>query len=314
METLQITLFGHISVIQPNSSVPLKLTRSTQALLVYLLLQKQLVSRDVLIDVFLVNYSPERARSSLTTAIWRLRQLLEPSDIRPGTYLITNHTGGVGFNWESNHWLDTKLFEQSICPFLRKPLLALNEDDIKQIEDVLSLYRGPLLEGMYEDWALREREHFHSLHVSCLTRLMKFYADRNHFESSIAYGHEILRRDPLREEIHRNLMRIYLESGQRALAIRQYVQYRELLSQELGVPPLEETETLYQQIVTSSHPGAPTGGQPLTQEITQLAHELRLVKRSLDETTRALGRITQAVSHLTYSSETAPGISRRQRR
>lgn len=300
MEALQITLFGHISVVHPHAQAPLKLSRSAQALLAYLLLQPHLIPREVLMDVFWVDHSPDRARSSLTTALWRLRQLLEPDGVRPGTYLTTSYTGEVGFNWNSGHWLDTESFEQHIYPLLRKPGADLGEDDLKEIEGVLTLYRGDLLEGMYADWALCERERFRSLYLNCLTRLMECHAGRRNFEQSIALAQEILRRDPVREEIHRALMRLYLQSGQRTLAMRQYVQCREILDQELGVPPLEETQLLHQQIIASSPPGArKAAGQPGNQEIAQLVHELHRVRQGLVEAARALERINKAVNSLT---------------
>jgi DNA-binding SARP family transcriptional activator len=137
---------------------------------------------------------------------------------------------------------------------------------------------------------------------------MEFHASRGDFEQSIAYCQEILRRDPLHEEIHRKLMRIYLESGQRTLAIRQYLLCRELLSKELGVPPLEETNMLYQHIVLSSSPGAPEGRQPVSSEITQLAHELHLVKRSLDQANSALVLIAQSIDRI--MRENTPETSR----
>ena len=120
-------------------------------------------------DVFWMDAFPDRACSNLTTALWRLRQALEPEDVPPGTYLVTGNMGEVGFNWDSGHFLDTKSFEQHICPLLRKPNTELRDHDIEQIEQVLTLYRGELLEGMYDDWALRERERFRSLHLNCLT-------------------------------------------------------------------------------------------------------------------------------------------------
>lgn len=300
METLQITLFGHVSVVHPHSDGPLKLSRSIQALFAYLLLHQHLVPRDVLMDVFWVHTSPDRARSSLTTALWRLRQALEPGQVTPGTYLITSHAGEVGFNWSSGHWLDTKTFEQHIYPLLRKPIAEISDQNLREIEGILSLYRGELLEGVYDDWALRERERFRSLHLNCLTRLMECYASRKNFEQSIALAQEILRRDPVREEIHRGLMRIYLESGQRALALRQYVKCRDLLAQELDIPPLEETQHLYQQILASTYSGdrdtaAPAGNQ----EIEQLVRELQMVKQSLIEALQALERINQTVNSLT---------------
>lgn len=307
METLQITLFGHVNVVHPHANGPLKLSRSTQALFAYLLLQQNLVPRDVLMDVFWVDHSPDRARSSLTTALWRLRQLLEPDDVTPGTYLVTGSMGEVGFNWDCGHFLDTKSFEQHISPLLRKPNVELRDHDIEQIEQVLTLYRGDLLEGMYEDWALRERERFRSLHLNCLTRLMEFYAGRKDFERSIDLAREILRRDPMREEIHRVLMRLYLESGQRTLAMSQYVQCRDLLSQELGVLPLQETIDLYQQILASSQADARrASGQPSSQEIAQLLDELHLVRHSLIEAARALERINKAVTGLMNVGEAPP--------
>jgi DNA-binding SARP family transcriptional activator len=130
MQALQIALFGHVTVVHAQGQAPLRLSRSTQALLAYLLLQQHLVPRDVLMDVFWMDHSPDRARSNLTTALWRLRQLLEPGDVRPGTYLTASSTGEVGFNWDSDHQLDTESFEQRIYPLLRKPVSNLGEDDI----------------------------------------------------------------------------------------------------------------------------------------------------------------------------------------
>lgn len=307
METLQITLFGHVSVVHPCANGQLRLSRSTQALLAYLLLHRHLVPRDVLMDVFWVDHAPDRARSSLTTALWRLRQLLEPDDTAPGAYLLVGSQGEVGFNWNSSHFLDTEAFEQHICPLLRKPLVELDDHDIGQIEQVLTLYRGELLEGMYEDWALRERERFRSLHLNCLTRLMECYASRQDYERSIALATEILRRDPVREEIHRALMRLYLESGQRTLAIRQYAACRDLLSQELGVLPLEETMALHQQILASSQADARrAAGQPGSQEIAQLLDELHLVRHSLIEAARALEHINRSVTRLMAVGEETP--------
>jgi DNA-binding SARP family transcriptional activator len=305
METLQITLFGHVNVVHPHAPVPLKLSRGVQALLAYLLLHNHLVARDVLMDVFWMDASPDRARSNLTTALWRLRQALEPEGIPQGAYLITSNAGEVGFNWSSGHWLDTKTFEHQIYPLLRKPIAEINDQEVREIEGVLTLYRGELLEGVYDDWALRERERFRSLHLNCLTRLMEFYAGRKDFERSIDLAREILRRDPVREEIHRSLMRIYLESGQRSLAVRQYMHCRDTLDQELGVSPLEETQLLYQEICARSQAGVrETAGQASSAEVVQLVHELHMVRQSLVDAARALERINKSIYSLTLVDDT----------
>lgn len=152
----------------------------------------------------------------------------------------------------------------------------------------MTLYHGELLEGIYEDWGLRHAALSHA--ASQLPDPPDGVPrQRGNFEQSIAYGQEILRRDPVREEIHRSLMRLYLENGQRTLAIRQYARCCELLEQELGVPPLEETQALYQQIMAASRVGAPTTPmQPASADITQLLRELQAVKQNIDEATRTL--------------------------
>jgi adenylate cyclase len=52
----------------------------------------------------------------------------------------------------------------------------------------------------------------------------------------------------LREDIHRDLMRLHVEHGQRGLALKQYAHCCEILQRELDVSPAPETEQLHEQI------------------------------------------------------------------
>ncbi len=60
--------------------------------------------------------------------------------------------------------------------------------------------------------------------------------------------------DPLREEAHRQVMRLYAWSGQRNAAIHQYRECVGILEQELGVTPLAETTELYEAIKGNTLP------------------------------------------------------------
>lgn len=44
-------------------------------------------------------------------------------------------------------------------------------------------------------------------------------------------------------------------NGDRVGAIRRFEQFRDLLDQELGVPPMRETQALYDAIITDTLPG-----------------------------------------------------------
>jgi DNA-binding SARP family transcriptional activator len=181
-----------------------------------------------------------------------LRCALEPGDTRKGTYLITTSLGEVGFNRDSEHWLDVAVFEDETAPITRKPIEIMEGHEAANLEKALDLYIGDFLEGSYEDWALCERERLRALYLKGLAHLMEYHRHHREYEKAIRCGQEILKHDPLREEVHRTIMRIYWESGQRALAIRQYRTCCQMLVAELDVPPMEETETLHAQILNAT--------------------------------------------------------------
>jgi len=249
MSFLRITLFGCVRVTHNNWLTVVELTREIQALLAYLLLQRHRVhSREVLAELFWGDYGQERARGSLNTALWKLRKALEPAGIPAGTYVKNSHSGEVSFNKDSQYWLDVEVFEAEISHILTYPFQTVGESHAVDLEKILALYKGELLEGFYEDWALRERERLRTLYLKSLVYLLQYHGFHKSYERAIAYGQQILDLDPLREEVHREMMRLYLENGQRTRALRQYEIFRRVLDEEFGISPMEDTQLLYAQI------------------------------------------------------------------
>ncbi|NTU85973.1 MAG: response regulator receiver protein [Chloroflexales bacterium] len=247
---LHITLFGSMRISRGASERELPIARSGKALLAYLLLQRhRMVSRELLSELFWQTQTRSQARSCLSTTLWRLRDVLEPKGVERGTYVISTSSGELSFNWQSEHWLDIAAFQSRAERFLAQPPEALDSAGARQMTQSLGLYSSDLLEGIYDDWALRERERLRALHSACLARLMAYYRDQGAYEQSLEFGRQILYADPLREEIHRELMRLYVAAGQRAAAVRQYESCRAILAEELAIAPMEETQTLYRQIV-----------------------------------------------------------------
>jgi DNA-binding SARP family transcriptional activator len=254
MSTLQIGLFGDIRATHNDWITEVKITRDNQALLAYLLLKRHKVhSREVLADIFWGEYSPEKARGSLNTALWKLKKVLEPAGIPAGTYLKITNRGGVGFNRESQYWLDVEVFENAINSTLAFSFESVKETNVADLEKALTLYKGELLEGYYKDWALRERERLHTLYLKSLIYLLQYYGTQRTYEKAISYGQKTLELDPLHEEIHREIMRLYLINGQRPLALRQYEVCRSTLNKELGISPSEDTQLLYTLILEGGH-------------------------------------------------------------
>lgn len=301
MEILQVTLFGGMRITHNNWRTEVTLTREIQALLAYLLLQRQRVhSREVLAGVFWGEYSQEKARGSLNTALWKLKKALEPEGIPVGTYLKNTHLSEVGFNRESRYWLDAEAFEEKVNRILNCPFQTVESFHIVDLEKALELYKGELLEGFYDNWALRERERLRALYLKSVTYLLQYYRFHGACEKAITYGQQILELDPLREEIHREMMRLYLENGQRALAVRQYEICRSALAKEFKISPMEDTQILYTQILSrndekrfSLGSEAPLSTDEVLRQLKEAGQAIELAKDRVQQALQVIAKFSE---------------------
>jgi DNA-binding SARP family transcriptional activator len=244
MALLRIQLLGAVRVFHADHAYDARLTQTLQPLLAWLVLnRKKTHAREALTELFWGEQREDRARRCLSTALWRLKQALEPDGVRPGAYLIST-TGTVGFNNDSDHWLDVAAFEEGVGLLRTLGHRTGNAQDWLRAEAAIGHYTGDLLEGFYEDWAIRERERLRLLYLDSLTTLLTHYSQAAAHDDALRCGQQILALDPLREDIHRELIRLHLHRGHRALALHQYEQCRAVLEDELGVEPMEETRAL----------------------------------------------------------------------
>jgi DNA-binding SARP family transcriptional activator len=251
MNLLRISLFGGVHIEQDGGPAQVKLTHTILGLLAYLLLFRQKTHpREVLANLFWEEYPQEKARNCLNTAVWRLRRNLESEGIS-SAYLISTPMGDLGFNTRSNFWLDVDQFEARVGTILSIPLRTVSEQEIQTLEDASRLYTGDLLEGYYSDWALRERERLRCCYLDCLYYLVLYFSKEGGNVKALSYGQQILNIDPLREDVHRQMMQLYIKNGQRSLAIKQYNICHQALETELGILPMPETQILYHQITDS---------------------------------------------------------------
>lgn len=249
MNSLRISLFGCVRILNGGPENEIRLPHKICALLSYLLLERHRThSRDALAGLFWGEQSQSRARDCLNTALWRLRLALEPEGVPTGTYLLGSHSEEVGFNPLSSYWLDVAEFEDRAGKVLSTPMETAQQSEIDMGEESLALYTGDLLEGYYDDWALYERERLRAVYIDCLVYLLKYRCSHGEYDKGIIAAQKILRLDPLREEVHRELMEIYALNGQPQAALQQYKTCCRFLKEELDIPPLEETQVLYHQI------------------------------------------------------------------
>jgi DNA-binding SARP family transcriptional activator len=297
MALLRIQLLGAVRVFHADHTYDARLTQALQPLLAWLVLnRKKTHAREALTELFWAEQREDRARRCLSTALWRLKQALEPDGVQPGAYLIST-AATVGFNNDSDHWLDVAAFEEGVGLLRTLGHATGNAHDWLRAEGAIGHYTGDLLEGFYEDWAIRERERLRLLYLDSLATLLTHYSQADAHDDALRCGQQILALDPLREDIHRELIRLHLQRSHRALALRQYEQCRAVLADELGVEPMEETRALCAAMLPANA-AAPRNIQPrkaappavgrAATVRSGIAVSLRTAAASLDEARKAI--------------------------
>ena len=224
-------------------------------LLCYLLLNKlHPQNRERLAAVFWGDQPAQVARKNFRNTLWRLRQMLSLTGMRPEDYLHVNEES-ISFLQYAPCWLDVDAFE-SAGHWANLPAADLQPAHVKEMEDAVDLYGGDLLENIYEDWCIYDRERLRMLNLNMLNKLMVYYGTAGSFETGLRFGERILCYENTREDIHRQMMWMYWRSGNLSAALAQYKLCAQILRDEMGVRPTESTQQLYEQILHSPLPRA----------------------------------------------------------
>jgi DNA-binding SARP family transcriptional activator len=108
-------------------------------------------------------------------------------------------------------------------------------------------YKGDL-SGAEHVLVVIERERLRARYLNLLARLADYYFNRRDYACSLSHALVMLRRDPCREDAHRQVMRCYVRRDERAQAIRQYRLCERILRAEFDGSPEVVTKTLFDQI------------------------------------------------------------------
>jgi len=209
-------------------------TQKCTLLLGYLALNQSVrLDRITLASWLWPEHSESRARRNLNNESWRLRKYL-------GNALIAD-SKSITFAPGDNLMIDVDLFDR-----------VDKESSIPEIEEAISQYEGEFMSGYFEDWVLVRREYYADRLVGYLDRCAIHYQNNLEVRKAVACVRRILLHEPVNEESHRRLMRLYVLIDDFYSAIWQYRECVEILERELNVPPMPETETLYQWIVKES--------------------------------------------------------------
>ena len=244
----RIELFGGLQLFGDNGVVLSRFqTRKTGSLLGYLAYYKEKpVSREVLADLFWPENDPEAARNSLRVALNSLRRQLEPPGIPPGGVLSADRAT-VRLNPHAVI-TDSAEFERALKAE-RNAAPADEDAKITYLTEAVELYKGPLLSGWYEEWIDLEQTRLAEVYAGALRRLTSCLFKTRDFDRALEFAQRAVQSDPLREENHRHLMRLYASLGRPDAALKAFRDLESILRDEMNAPPSSVTRDLVKQIV-----------------------------------------------------------------
>jgi predicted ATPase/DNA-binding SARP family transcriptional activator len=251
---LRIQLLGGFQVERDGVALTAFHSQKAQSLLAYLLVYRDRAHpRSILATLFWGESDEARAQANLRNALYSLRHVLEGPQGRFGQYILTEG-GAVRFHPKISYSLDVAEFEETV----ESALHTAGEERATLLNTAITLYKGDLLPGFYDDWVVIEQEHLRELYLQALKELVAHYTEHRDYAHAIVWARQVISVSPLQEEMHRALMQLYALTGDRTAALHQYAECEAVLQRALNAAPLPETQTLYKKLLR----GAPVEAAP----------------------------------------------------
>jgi DNA-binding SARP family transcriptional activator len=113
----------------------------------------------------------------------------------------------------------------------------------------IDIYRGPFLQGHTDSWIVDRRADFRAGYLEALTEMAHIRLGEERLEHALGLFQRALAEDFSRENIHRDVMKLYAKMGRRSEAAAHYQRLTDELKKE-GKTPSSDTQNLYQDIMT----------------------------------------------------------------
>ena len=231
---LEIRLFGQPDIRYDGVPVKFAKRSATLAMLALLVLKGgRALSRESLAFTLFPDSDENAALAELRRYLYLANKALPAKD---GDQWIVGDAETIRWNDLGDAFVDVVEFER--CA-----------DAPEKRQHAVDLYAGDLLENVYDDWVLADRERLRTRYFALLDELIDRYrADRN-LSAAIGCAKRVLSGDPWREDAVRALIALRYESGDTAGALAEYDRFAKRLRDELAIAPMPETVAVRQSIL-----------------------------------------------------------------
>ncbi len=247
---LRIELLGGFAVRRGSWRAADAWKRPVDARLVRFLLvnRDRRVPEDVIFEALWPKLPVASARKSLQVSISRARRVLDPPGAEGSVMESVERTYRLALGERDT--VDAEEFSAAA----QTALIETGEHRRRLLEHARSLWGGePLPEERYSDWAIGHRELLVDRYTAVLGALVELHEIAGEHAQAAEVARQLVDLDALNEGGHRALITAYARAGRIGYALRQYLECRRVLVEQLGVEPSEATSRLQAEIL-AGHP------------------------------------------------------------
>ena len=250
---VHISMLGGFSVRYETHEITDKDNRARKVwqLLAYLVYHRnRLLSQDELFHLLWGNDHNVNPPNALKTVLHRVRATLDQLHPSMGHQLILRRNGCYIWNPDVHTTVDVESFE-TLCRACE------NEADPNQRLELqrsaLQLYHGDFLPAFSsKSWVIPIATYFNNLYSTLVTDTLKTLEHREQHRDIVALCQSALNITPYDEQLYQFLMRGLLAMGQHQGTIAAYQELSQMLYNNFGVIPSDESRAIYRE-ATRTH-------------------------------------------------------------
>lgn len=205
-----------------------------------------LVTRDDIFDTFWPNLTVKEATNVFHVTKRKISERISLKVENGENYELTQYASGFYIPSDKivRHY-DVKDFQEAV----ERATTSLDPQEAERLfRRAVDLYKAPFLETIDMPWVTERRTHLQRLYAHALIGMGRLHRQRDEHEEALGFYTRALKEAPEREDIHREVMELYLTLGMPEDARQQYERLIQILKDTLAIEPTRETRALYESI------------------------------------------------------------------
>ncbi len=235
---LEIQTLGKNEVRVNGEIIPSSAWKSSRArALFYFILDNKKISKERVGLEFWPEFSMGKISSNFHATLWRVRHAF------PAREVIVFNDDLYSINPKIPMWYDAAEFEDYLDQSKSEELSISSQAEL--LRRAVNLYNGEYLSEIYMTWAQLRRSELEGRYIEALQNIASFELSKGSHKQANEYYQQILSIDPYQDQIHLKIMDGLIKSGEKAAAKAHFLDYKNLLREELNSEPQPDLQKFF---------------------------------------------------------------------